>query len=109
MSAKEQKYFNAVSPFRLLNIHCMHLHCYFECSTSKSLLFNLFSRAYIQVYVYNYFSVELVDSISSLASCYLGKVLKQFKPSISEHIAAQWALLLSMTTGVFLAWEMETS
>lgn len=87
MSGEEQNYFNAVCPFRLLNMHCTHLHSYLECSSLKLLLFRLFSRAYIQVYVRNYFSVELVNRILSLASCYLGRVLKQFKPFISGHIA----------------------
>lgn len=54
MSGEEQNYFNAVSPFQLLNLHCMHLHCYLECSSSK-IAFSFFSRAYIQVYVCNYF------------------------------------------------------
>lgn len=69
MSGEEENNFNVVSPFRLLNIHCMHLHCYLEYSSSKLHLFSLFSRAYIQVYVYNYFSVELVNRILSLAPC----------------------------------------
>lgn len=57
----------------------MHLCCYLECSGSKLLLFHLFSGAYMQIYVCNYFSVELVNRISSLASCYLGKVLMQLQ------------------------------
>lgn len=78
MNGEEQNYFNAVSPFRLLNIHDMHLHCYLECSSSKLHLFSLLSKAYI--HVYNYFSVELVNRILSLASCYLGRGLSNLNP-----------------------------
>lgn len=66
----------------------MHLDCYLDCSASKLLSFHLFSRAYIQIYVYNCFPVELVNRISSLASCYLGKYLHNFKLSASKHIVA---------------------